>query len=554
MKRQKISRVFLLCFAISVHATAQALCLGHLVREPLKIFHIDMNSVSLRKDYIEKLLRKVSAMGYNAILWEVEGKIKWETCPECVSVDALSKNEFKDLLAYSRQLGLEPIPLLQTIGHAEYVLQQQPYVPFREKPDRYDCYCTSNQQLRRFLKSWIAEYQNLFGEIRYFHLGGDEAYIFGTCAECSKAVATRGANRFIADYLKDIASVLLNTGIRPCIWDDMIMKKADDIGAIPKDFVIWDWNYWDSGGTPSSVMIWSLGKRVSKSSIPDDIKRIIPEIVDKNGELRSFYVCDFLKRKGFDVVTCSSSRSHGDAVFAGKHKVHSGNIITGSRKCLELGLLGTCVTSWAVRLSNYEIQEPWFLLAPLAMSSPGISEDSLLSLVSFKLFGIQGGGFFDAISDVGYSFPFSDGNTTGIMWTGMKDMHPAPKDYIRNLIDKWKSEGVWETKTKMIWRADSTIRSGIQKLQKFLPQVTDGYDIIYQWSLAGNYQLWQAVIAQAIVRKAEGKSATENSELIKQIGRLKATYIQWSEEWLTPGSALQSSGLIYDAIENYFQE
>jgi hypothetical protein len=53
----------------------------------LVIFHIDLNSVSLREDYLRKWINQVSDMGFNAILWEIKDEILWETCPECVSPD-----------------------------------------------------------------------------------------------------------------------------------------------------------------------------------------------------------------------------------------------------------------------------------------------------------------------------------------------------------------------------------------------------------------------------------------------------------------------------------
>jgi hypothetical protein len=543
-----------LCTALLLVVNSQVLCKAPSGKGPMIIFHVDLNSVSLRKDYIEKWLRKTSAMGYNAVLWEVEGMVKWETCPECASPDAFSKKEFGELLTLSRQLGLEPIPLLQTIGHAEYVLQHGQYVRFREKRDRYDCYCTSNRELRGFIKRWIEEYLDLFGEVNYFHLGGDEAYVFGTCPQCSTAVATLGINALYAEYLKDIAAGLLAKGIRPGIWDDMVMKKPNDVAAIPKDFVLWDWDYWDVDTTPSSVMVWSETRRVSKSELSDTVKEMIPEILDSNGELRSFYVSDFLKRKGFDVIACSSSRSHGDAVFTGRHSIHSGNIIAGARKCSELGLLGTCVTSWAVRLANYEIQEPWIMLAPLTMQHPLVSGERLLSMVSCKLFGVEGREFFDAIEDVGFPFPFSDQSTTGIMWTGMKDLRPAPEGYIKSLVHRWKTSSVWEANIGLIARASSRIRSGVDRLNRFLPKVYSGFNTVYAWSVGGNFQLWQALIAQAIVEKAKGEQPGNAEEWIEQIARLKKAYRGWAEEWMTPRSALQNSGLIYDAILGFFQE
>jgi hypothetical protein len=361
-------------------------------------------------------------------------------------------------------------------------------------------------------------------------------------------------NTLYAEYLKDIASGLLEKGIRPGIWDDMVMKKPNDIAVIPKDFVIWDWDYWDTDTTPSSVMVWSESRRVSKSELSDGITEMIPEILDANGELRSFYVSDFLKRMGFDVITCSSSRSHGDAVFTGRHTIHSGNIIAGARKCSQRELLGTCVTSWAVRLSNYEIQEPWIMLAPLTIHHPNVPRDELLSMVSSRLFGVEGREFFDAIDDVGFPFPFADQSTTGIMWTGMKDMRPAPEGYVRSLVQKWKTDSLWEANIGLITRANDRIRNGIDKLNRFLPQVSSGFSTVYAWSVGGNFQLWQAQIAQAIVQKAEGRQRGKADEWIAQIARLKSAYSGWAGEWMTPRSAVQNGGLIYDAIQEFFQE
>ncbi len=337
-------------------------------KEYLIVFHIDFNSVALKESYIKKWLKNIANMGYNAVLWEVENKIKWETCPECVSPDAFSKKTFKEILAYSRTLGLEPIPLLQTVGHAEYVLQHKKYFSFREDSSRYDCYATCKPEVRRFIKKWIEEYLDLFGQIKYFHLGGDEAYVFASSPDCSAEAEKIGKGKLYARYMNDIASPLLTRNIRPCIWDDMILHYPAGLPGIPKDFIIWDWNYWDGDSVPQKVMVWEKGTMLSKDQITDEIVKEFPEISDNNG-LRAFYTADVLKRLGFDVILCSSSRSYGDAVFAGREKFHASNIIGAAKKVVNDKLLGTCVTSWAVRIPNYETQALNLYLAPLTIKN-----------------------------------------------------------------------------------------------------------------------------------------------------------------------------------------
>ena len=88
-------------------------------------FHIDLNSVALKRETISSLLHFLAACGYDSILWEVEDKVRWETCPECVHPDAFTKDEFRDILDEAAALGLQPIPLLQTFGHGEYLLREE---------------------------------------------------------------------------------------------------------------------------------------------------------------------------------------------------------------------------------------------------------------------------------------------------------------------------------------------------------------------------------------------------------------------------------------------
>ena len=54
--------------------------------------------------------------------------------------------------------GLKAIPLMQTFGHAEYVLKNDAYRGLREVPYRHDCYCVLKPETKDFLKRLLAEY------------------------------------------------------------------------------------------------------------------------------------------------------------------------------------------------------------------------------------------------------------------------------------------------------------------------------------------------------------------------------------------------------------
>ena len=342
--------------------------------------------------------------------------------------------------------------------------------------------------MHRFLKTWIKEYLDLFGDIRFFHLGGDEAYVFTTCSHCSARTQKIGRNELYAEHLLKIASPILEKGVRPGIWGDMILKHPERLNMIPFEFVIRDWNYWDGDRTPSEVMVWGKDAKRRQAQIGDKEKQVFPEIIDQDGNLRAFYTAEALKRLGFDVILCSSTRSHGDAVFAERHDVHASNVIGAARKAADLGLLGTCLTSWAVHVHNYETQEPWLRLAPLVIQQAELSSRELLEKCSNDLFGVANTEFFEAIRLIGYPFPFADKKSTGIMWTSLKDARPTPPGYIQSLIEKWQtSDGgkQWRQNVRRVRAAPAEINTGISLLNAFTLKARKGFEVLRAWSMAG---------------------------------------------------------------------
>ena len=512
----------------------------------LNIFHMDFNYIALRKDYLRAWLRRLPALGFNAILWELEDKVQWETCPECVWPEALSKTEFKELLAETRALGLEPIPLLQTVGHAEYVLQHPPYHSFRELSDRHDCYCTSNAQVTTFLKAWIAEYLELFGDLRYFHLGGDEAYVFGKCPRCSADPTPQGRNKLFGNHIRALAEPLLKHHIRPGIWNDMIMADPGATGLSPRDFVIWDWNYWDTEQPPQRINLHALGQYSQATIATKGILNDFPNLVDSAGHLRPFGSVQILKKYGFEIFLCSSSRSYGDTFFCPR-PLHAANIVGAAQTVAAENLLGHCVTSWAIRLNDYATQIPYLGLA--ARATAGQSSATLLADYCRELFGADPAKFIKAIHLLGVSLPFMQSGTSGVQWNTLKDSLPAPAGYLQQyLADLTKKYPSTPTSHQAALRqAVTDIPEGIKLLTEMFAEAKAGFDILDGWLTGARHQLATALIAQRIFT-ADNDPALP--ALLTQHKHEYAAYLRHRED---ARSAEKNAGLAYDALIDLFQ-
>ncbi len=290
------------------------------------IVHLDFNSVQLKKEAVLAILDEVAAMGYNAVLWEIENKVQWERYPEIVDAEAFTKAEFKEILAHAKRLGLRPIPLLQTLGHGEYVLMAGGHSEWMEDPAFPACYCVSKPEVRKFMKDMIHEYLELFGdEVRDFHLGCDEAQAFCTCAECR---AGGSKLQVFVEYFHEITAELRARGVKPGIWCDELFAYHDspEVKALAGQVTAWIWDYRSDGYTQlQSNHLWQGNAQI-------------------------------LEKLGYDLIMASTSESAQDSSYLPRYRQHGANVVWASKVARERGYAGHCVTSWSVHFSPKRTQ------------------------------------------------------------------------------------------------------------------------------------------------------------------------------------------------------
>lgn len=368
------------------------------------IFHINFNCIALKAETVRGLVRDTARLGYDAILWEIEDKVRLETCPAAIDRDAIAKDEFKSILAEASSLGLKAIPLLQTFGHAECVIFHEEYAHLRELPDVKSCYCVSKPETREFLKKMVSEYLELFGDIEYFHLGGDEAYHFGKCPICSE----RNRMELYAEHLNAVSEEIRARGIRPIIWHDMIVKDDADTNLIPRDYIVCDWDYME--GCPS---------------------RQKPERFPNTRRLRSL---------GFNVMFASASQCGGDDPFIPYYDLHTANMRAGAVQGRSEGILGNIVTSWSVRGALKTLQVPELEYAARVFKGNDDAGFSLRTEVFESHFGLP----WETVLDLA-AWNWRLYLLHGICWSGYQYTVPPPAGLLAKFQENNK-EGVPEMK------------------------------------------------------------------------------------------------------------
>ena len=375
-------------------------------RRKLLVFHLDFNTLQRTRQAVVSALERAADAGYNAVLWEIEDKVRFDCCPVIAAPDAFSKDEFREILAVARRLKLEPIPLMQTFGHAEYVLKHKPYLGLREDPGRCDCYCPSKPETRRFLKALLHEYLEIFGpDVRRFHLGGDEARCFATCPACK----ARKPMELYLEHLEAVAEELRSRGIRPGCWHDMMLKFDQDaggglFGTCFKDFTVWFWDY-------SYPKVWHPWGQSDKP-------------------LR------MLMSAGCETIICGSCQSWKEDPFLVRFGEHRENLSACAALARRENLSGFCVTSWTIHQGLKQLQQPLVQFAAKRYLDPSDDEGRDWSAAVTAAFGSVPTNALDAVSVWEVRYGLADGRG----WNGYKDGTVPPKDGVAARLRDGKTD------------------------------------------------------------------------------------------------------------------
>ena len=227
--------------------------------------------------FMKKAIRLAALCQYTHVVLEFWGMLQYDCLKELAWPHALSKSQAAELIRECRELGMEPIPMYNQLGHAtgsrlcygkHVVLDQNPRLQPLFTPDGW-AWNIQSAQTAALLKSIRAELYELFGPGEYMHIGCDEAYYITRDASLRKDLPR---------YLADLTAEVEAEGRRPMLWMDMLLEekkfpgcytvgKADEVEKLRRDTapstVFVDWQY-DCITTPipSLVSLKDCGRDV----------------------------------------------------------------------------------------------------------------------------------------------------------------------------------------------------------------------------------------------------------------------------------------------------
>lgn len=231
--------------------------------------HFDNKHHLDRMEYYYREIDKLAKYKINAVIWEIEDKLRYTRRPEIAAPNAISKEEVTALCRYAKDRNIEISPLVQGLGHAGFILKH--HWELRENPDSDWEFCPSDSRTYEVQFDLYRDAIEAMPYGKYLHVGGDEITAIGIDERCKATGKTPFELQMY--WLRKVCDFAVENGRIPIFWDDMPLKYAGvwnyisgndanstfntekldaAIELFPKECVYMRWNYGDAT-TPEHI-------------------------------------------------------------------------------------------------------------------------------------------------------------------------------------------------------------------------------------------------------------------------------------------------------------
>lgn len=255
---------------------------------------------------------------------------------------------------------LQIVPFINLLGHMEGFLNCEPGTGFRETPFRGMQGCPSNGEFVKFCEGLLDDTLTAF-DSELIHIGGDETWELARCQQCLERVPKSDDSKadIYGEHFGPLATRVVEKGRRPAVWGDMFLEHPSSLAALPKEALIFDWQYHNG------------------------LRQTTPK----------------LQSHGHEVVGCPTLHVF-DAMW-----MHTGpseeNVREVSRDADDMGLHGVCLTTWESGLFGaYDSILPAVQWARKVMDEPGMEESMTAAFGKAQSWAVMMGEELNALGGV----------------------------------------------------------------------------------------------------------------------------------------------------------
>lgn len=264
-------------------------------------------------EHLHRICQLTLDSGYDALGLYLEHRFAYPSAPWAAGRDALTP----EMVGALRKAfpTLQIVPFINLLGHFEGFIYSEGGQKYREGLFKGMQACPSNPDFVSFCENLIDDTLAAF-DSPIIHIGGDETQQLNEDAACrarsgewlTQNPAGDPKAWLFGEHFGALARRVIDAGRRPAIWADMLAAHHEAIEYLPKETLLFDWQYFSG-----------LGESATR-----------------------------LSERGFEIVGCPSIQTY-NATWC--HLKESGeNIRQVHADVVRFRYYGTCVTTWELAL------------------------------------------------------------------------------------------------------------------------------------------------------------------------------------------------------------
>ena len=299
---------------------------------PLRGFYFDLTRQVPTTDFLKAIVDRLATVKINLLMIQYREFFPYEGFPLIVSGASYTAGQIAEFVRYARERHIQVVPLLQSLSFQEHILRAQAYAHLRERPEDVSGMCPTHPESFRLYCSLAEQLIAAHPGLEYFHLGADEASSVGHCERCKRAMGKGSKATLVTAFTNKIIQFLLNRGLRPMMWADMLFGHLEDRAAVSRyvrdmfadlsrEVIAADWDYWSTGP-----------KTPARSPYPG---------------IAGLQHVARLQDAGFRVVgmpSCSHTSNAGNNSI--DHRLAFANVTAFAKELRRRGCLGMVMTHW----------------------------------------------------------------------------------------------------------------------------------------------------------------------------------------------------------------
>ncbi|MCB0824955.1 MAG: family 20 glycosylhydrolase [Armatimonadetes bacterium] len=220
---------------------------------PRKIWMLDIaREQSPTLSHLYQYASHALESGYDALGLYLEHKFAYECAPWATGKGAVTRDMVISLQCEFPSLQI--IPFINLLGHFEGFLYTEEGRQYREEIFTGLQACPSCPEFQKLCHLMLAETMDVF-QSDLIHIGGDETYQLAKCDKCQARIpeGTEDPKAWLyAEHFRPLLQQVIDAGRTPGLWGDMYLDHPSALEIVPKETIIFDWQYMNGLGETST--------------------------------------------------------------------------------------------------------------------------------------------------------------------------------------------------------------------------------------------------------------------------------------------------------------